>query len=441
MPGDDAMTRRRLLAALTAPALAGCANLDLGFGEETTTLDGKALRSIATADAPPVPKTVPVTIAAAYLDERHRRARADLDAVPAPLDADDIPNGAVRARLQAMRERTRESLRRAETARSSFERMLALRNARERAATLRSAWRSIDGDLTRGGLLDDAETVEADLRAFRDRWEYLGRDPVDTALVGATIERGIDHGLAVASVSERQLQFEAENPVTVGELGGDIARGRAALDDCAHLYDRQTAGETSDFGAAVQAGATTLHDATARRRQTLPEYDSDDPSSSVGRDIEGTVSEYALEELYDRIRYASRRREPRIDARPGSAVLTAVEQLSALRAFASLYERVAAGESVAVESASDVETLRSRAVEAIDAATEEAPHAHLASRALADPVGLVRYADRELENLDREVEAAWLARDLAQYVVSAALARAVPDAVGRAVSALRGALD
>lgn len=436
------VTRRGVLALVGTAATAGCSEIRAGVsGDRSTRIDGADVRSATEGDVPAVPRTVPVGIEGSYLEGRADRARRLLSGVPTPLDREEVPNGAIREELAAMHQGAREALAAAGDAGSPYEAMESLRSARGHAGALDAAWRAIDADLTREALLGDAEAIRRDVRNFRDGWRYAGTDPIRAVLVSAPVEEAVRRAMARASVDAAELRTEEENPVTVGELGGDLERARALLDDGTYLRDRylDSLADAPGLGSTLRSAAGSLVSAARERRRGLPEYDPDDPSASVGRDVEETPAAWALRDLYDRATYLGRIGDERSDGRLATAVLLAGERLADLRAFESLHGRVAGGETFAVDGASDVESIRSAAVRAVEAALADAGHPRLARRALADPAAMIRFADRELRDVRDEVEARWIAREVGEYVTAAATARGVPRATERVAAALEGA--
>lgn len=439
--GPVVSTRRGVLALVGTTAFAGCSGIPSGILEEQpATLDGTELRALAERDAPAIPERAVVDIEGAVLDARRDHVRELLSGVPTPFSSREIPNGAIREELASMHERALDALDAADSAGSPYETLTSLRDARSRAGALNAAWRAIDAGLTREALLEDAAVVRREGRAFDERWRYVGDDPVRAVLIADRLERGVERAIAVASVDREELAAEQENPVTVGELGGDIERGRALLDDGAYLYDRYTASVTgaTALESTIRSAARAAVDTVETRQRDLPAFDPGDPAATFGRDIEETPAAWALRDLYGHVSNTRGIDHARSNDQPAHVVLQAQEQLARIRAFTALYERIDDGERFAIEAASDVEALRSTAVAAVMAARSAAPDPRLARRLLADLAGGIRYTDREFADLRDEIEAAWIARDVSFYVTTAAIARAIPDAVDRITSLLAG---
>ncbi|WP_311170483.1 hypothetical protein [Halobellus ordinarius] len=163
-------SRRQFLSlagALGLASLAGCADRLPGTGPET--IDGDALSDMVDDDAPTVPETLPIDIDASFIDEQRAAAQAKLDDVPAPFDADAIPNGVIRERLNDNYSSARESLRRASDAPTPYERLGAANHARTDAHEVSVAWRAIEDEVTVAALRSARSAVSDDVDAFIER--------------------------------------------------------------------------------------------------------------------------------------------------------------------------------------------------------------------------------------------------------------------------------
>lgn len=433
------MNRRAVLAALASTPLAGCGGVLRDVtGRSRPTLDGTAIRAAVRGDAPTVPERVPVDIEDRYVAAGADRVRALLDPVPMPLGPRQIPNGAIRERLAAAHDRAKDQLTAAEDAASLYEAIRSIRHARSEAAELNAGWRAIDDGLTREGLLDEAEAINDDVAAFEASWSYLGADPVRATLVHRRIEFDVDRAAAESSVGPASLDREQESPVSVGDLGGDLERARALLDDVTYLFGRFTASldDPVDLQEEIRAAADTLRETVLSRVDSLPAFADTDPSASFDRDIEDTPVAWALRELHDDASYTGWENRRGAPDHPARTVLVAETKLAELRAFAALHERVADGSPVGLDSASTVASHRSAAIAAIESARASPPHPGLVNHGLTDPAMWIRAADRDLADVDDDVPPGTIAWDVGFYLAAAAVARAVPAAVADVVAAL-----
>ena len=429
-------TRRGVLALAATTALAGCNAVDgdLLDGDirstDLPTLDPAALRTVASADPPSVLRTVPVEIPDSYVEAGVARARDLLGSVPAPFDADEIPNGAIRRRLGDRYDDADESVAAVGDTGSPLETTADLRHAREEARAVVAAWRAIDGDLTVEAVRASAEESWAALNRFRYRWDYLGTDPVAALVVHGVVEERLR--LATLSV-ERAVgrgRTTRDDALAVGERASHLEAARAALDDAALVYEPfRKSGDARSLRSGFVRAVDGLEAVVRDRRRRLPDGDPETPSSYVTDDVAETPVGYAIGELARRLSFSSELRERDPD-RYATALLAGYGKLTRLRAFESLRERVAADEHVTVESAADVRTLRRRAVEAVTSAREREANPHLNRRELSTAAGLLRYADERLGDLraDETVDADSITRELGDYVRAAAVARAVPEA-------------
>ena len=425
-------TRRGALACLGA--LAGCSTTNpLGGGRETE-LDATALRALGAESSPSIPERLPVGVGADHLAASEERARTLLAAVPATLGPDEIPNGAIRERIRRRREYAVERLDTAADAPTPFERLEALADARAEARFAAGAWRAIDQGLTRDDLAEEAETVRDDRTAFRERWQYLGGDPVVAVRVHAEIERRVEGGRADVALGEPR-RYRVGNPLGVGEVAEEIERARVAVADAAHLYDRLLASvdEPTDLRSRFVDARRTLRDAFEAERADLPDVDPERPWQVEGVEVADTPAERALDELYRPI--DPRHGDGWDEAPPARSLHWAHASLIGVAAFGSLRARVADGETFAVESVDDVAAMRSEAVDAVRVAA--ADPSILTRTTLTDSTNRLRHADARLTETGDDTTAARIRHEVSTYPVVWARARATPPASERVAGVLR----
>ncbi|RCU47397.1 hypothetical protein DU504_08850 [Haloplanus salinus] len=429
------LTRRGALVALGA--LAGCSGANpLSSEPEPVELDAAALRGVVDDSAPSLPERLPVGIAEAHVAAGEDRARALLDAVPATLGPDEIPNGAIREEVRRAREGAATEISAAKAESTPFARLEAFGGARAEARFAAGSWRAIDEGLTREDLRGEAETVRSDRRALHDRWRYVGDDPVAATLVHAAIEDRIASGRSGVAAGEPR-RYRADNPLGVGELAEEVERARVAVDDAAHIYDRLTAtlDDPADLRDRLVDARRRLRDAFEAEREPLSSIDRQEPWQVEGVDVEDTPAAEALEELFRPI-------DPERDdgwdgTTPAEALTWAHASFVTLAAFVALRERVREGETFAVESVTDVDAVRSAAIEALRAAEASPAEPALTRHSTAELAAQLAWVDEELLNEEGSVRTSWLRNDVGTYLTVMARARATPAASERVAEALR----
>jgi len=441
MSDDFRTTRRGVLALAGSTVLAGCGALPGLGGSSPPDLDAARLGEIASREVPTTPQTVPVTIADEHVQGHADRAQALLSEAPLPFDEGEIPNGAMREEMNTAAETARSTLEESQNAASPYEAISVLRDARGKGRAVATAWAYADEGLRRGDLEDDADALAGDVAAFRDRLSYVGDDPVRAMLVYEPVESLVASAANDADgwPEDPRTTRLAENLVSVGEYAADLERGRAALTDATYLFDGLRGDLTTSrnlaetFEGALDELLDTLRTETA-------DVDGTDPVSAVvDADIEGSLVEIPLQYLHSDIARGGSITTHREDGEVASALVAVHRELTRVRAFQDLRERVESGESYAVESAEDVATLREDAVTAIERALDETAEPGLSRTELHNLVQLVATVDDDVGRYeDREtVPADWLQRDLGEYVYVAAVARATPPVSETVAGALR----
>jgi len=332
-------SRRRLLAGLgsaAASALAGCSGLPVG---DESGPDQPPV-SLATDDIGPVawPESpFPVAVPGSLADAHEARARALLDEVPTEPS---IPNEAVAADLGSDRERAASGIDRAVDDPWPLGALAAWRRRRERAATVRGAYRAATGDGDAAAAAERRQAVRADLRAFEADVTYRARSTREAVLAYDPVESL----LADAERHVRPTPAYPDDPVgepfRAGEAVGHVETARATLDDATGLreaYLAERSGTTARW-TDVAAAAEALGGSARRTRGAVRESLSGVPS---GDDLQDTVARELLRETEWIV-------ESRIDDIDGAmdrgAYATAV--VAAGRALAAIEARRAAGEAI-----------------------------------------------------------------------------------------------
>ncbi|WP_226021956.1 hypothetical protein [Halomicrobium salinisoli] len=426
MPDSGRITRRGLLGIVGASALAGCSSLEgIGGGDGGPTIDTYHLPDVDEEAEPAVVASVPVDVGSGYLGGARDRIDELLSTLPTPFGPDAIPNGHVRDRLVHAAEDATTAGSEARSAETEFEALQSLQRGRERARYAAAGWAVADEGLTVDDVREERREAVTEAAEFRERREYVGADPVRAALVHARIEDALRWAVDDDPVHRSQQDGAL---LTVAEWGEAAESTRAHAADARHLQER--------FAASLPDGAGTV-DATLTGAAEALLADVRDRQSSLPP--EPTAEDYDTHHwVLSDLRWEAESGTERLAdaAGPASAVVDATERLAYVRALERVEERVDDGERFRVESAEDVATLRSEALEALRVALDESASSDLARTVVADVAWRVANGDRNLARLHGEVQASRLDRSIREYVVARAVSFATPWAVERAVEAL-----
>lgn len=439
---DRGLDRRRFLHGLgVAAALgtAGCSGVTLGTENEPT-IDAGKLQALTAEPAPSIPERIPVDIEAAYLDELDADVRETLETVPTPLTATHVPNGAIREDLTHLREHVETDLEAARNAASPYESVETYGRATSAATEVATAWAVIDEGVTRADVTDRVSAIDQARARFRRRWAYVGDDPVVATVVHAALETRVRTATRILADEPSGRPHPPENALTIGELAGRLEEARFAIETADYLDQRYTDSlddETALHGR-FDAAADTLATAVSDRTRQLPDFDPENPDALVDREISGTLAAEVLESLYREIDPESNFVADQLDdGYPANAVLSAVWTLAKLRAFESVRNRVADGESFTIESVADVRSRRAAAVDALREPPDGLESLVLANQVRSQLAHDLRFADRRLSDHDGSVRPSFVHYEVGTYIEIDAITQALPASVAQAVDALR----
>jgi len=437
------LDRRRFLAASGATGLAllaGCTDRIPIIGDSRQMLDGDALSAIADEEPPTVPETLPVDIEASFIEQHRTAAQSNLDAVPAPFDDTEIPNGVIRERLNDDYGYARESLQQADAAQTPYSRLGHTTHARVTSRQLQAAWRTIESDLTRSDLEAEVPQIEDHLDAFVSGWSYVGDDPVRAAVVHAEIEGEIRGSRRWLTIRPEEFSSASGQSLELGEMASDLEHARVSVAVASYFFDRFRGGlgEQVDQEPRFERARRELQERLQREAESLPREDIDDPTEFVDRDVDETAGIRALAEL-------ARDARRRVDDMGGSddgprlatELLLASRALAHLQAYQSLRERIENGDDVAIDDVEDVRALRSDAVAAIEEAREAEQGQLLVRATLPRFANEIRWTDDRFADLSGSVSAESVTFDAVEYVVVAELCRALPSASADVATVLR----
>ena len=436
MRNSSGQTRRAVIAgagtAITA-SLAGCSGLP--FSESQPTVTGEQLSVILDEEPPSIPDRLPVTFESSYLDDTTRKLESALASVPAPFEAAHVPNGAMRNRLNQNLETTRETLTDSKTEPTPQERAGSLRYARRKTGYVVGGWAAIDDDRSIPDVRDDGATLRTDLDGFRRRWTYLGTDPIESVVVNAAIAGLVRSSIGdlndVLTVRER----DTTTALDVAEADERLASARGELRDAAHLLDRLRGRDgTQDRRKVLATAADALTDRMADRRASAG---LEEGPFTAEADREAMPAERALRDLRDDVRRDDARDPSETGAFP-QAIVGAHRTLAQIGAVEMLRSRVDAEEAVDPTSVEDVDTIRTRARNAIVEAHSKGEYPRLDRLQTHRLAAVLRYVDERLARVDADDEVAlsrldWEFRDLAR---TEAVARSVNDASATVAEAL-----
>jgi len=430
--------RREFLRATGAVGLLGTAGCNAVFGgsDGARSIPAAQLQSIAAAGPPAIPETIPVDVEAAFLQDSAEAVGTILRSVPTPLTAQEIPNGVIRQHVSSTVDRARSYRHGAEAADSPYQAMWRLRRAWGEARAADAAWAAIETGLTRGQVADRGPDLIADVEAFTEAWRYVGNAPVPAALVHSVLEQWIRGARNRATIGRARFQREPENPITIGELAGDLGQARAAIDQSRYVFSRFAASlaERRDLLQLFQLAGGTLADAVRERRRALP--DVDDPAELVDGEASSAALE-ALDLLYAEATQLEDAEHARAEGRPARGVVLAQPVLARIRAIEYLQGQSSAGESFAVESADDVRAIRAGAIEAMRSARDATSEPLLTDWALADLTDQLRRADDDLIDSEGSVQVEFLEFTISQYLYVEAISRGLPETSAQVAAALR----
>ncbi|KTG11537.1 hypothetical protein AUR64_03285 [Haloprofundus marisrubri] len=436
--------RREALSLLAGMSLTGCAGRVPGIGPEE--VEASRLQPIVEQTVPTVPQTVPVSIEASFVAGHVEEARQLRNEVPAPLDSDEIPNEAIRERMNRLAEVVDERLRAVSDGATPFERLQRAQRARVGARELSAAWRTIDTEFTTDGVRDDARSVREAVDAFVSRWSYLGDDPVRALRVHGEIERSLQAARNWATFESRDYPSNDTGPFVAGEMASDLERARTHLTLASYLFERLRNDIDSERNLRSRFEETKqgLIGRVKRRRGSLPDRSDDEsPTALVDRTVDETAGVWGLHSLYEETTREARALERTQSEENESVanvsldVLDLFGALLSIRGFEQLRRRIENGDDVDVSSASDLRSVRQNAVNAIEAARETTQNEALVRYFLPRYVSYIRWGDKHFEGRSGTIPVSGLRRDASEYVVATSLYRALPKVSATVAAALR----
>ena len=429
-------SRRSVLGACGAglAALAGCAELDVEFGDdEEREYDPGPLAAIAEEEPPTRPDVFPVAVTDEMLGRHYDRARELVAAVP---ERPDVPNGVVAERLRRLRERATEDVDDRPDAATGPQRLADARRTRGEAAEANGAYRAAVDEIERESVARSREELRADLHELAAASSYRGSDPASALVVHAELEGLRGRARRSAEAWPSVPADPATDVFRVGEIAGTVEEGWAALGDAIRLRTRYLDGASDprSYRAATTAATHRLDRRASIRRRRVGEFLDVRAGEAFERDVEGTPAAGLYEEARRDVEFVSEDADRARRAGDfATATLGAARGLASLGAFRTVIDAVEAGEYGPPEDAERVAAAHREATTALRDAwtTEPAGVSVEVAEPAREAIAEAHYRLEDTEGEPYEVDSAFVS-----LVYARRYAEAVPDVVASVVEAL-----
>ncbi len=422
------LDRRTLLGTVgtgLAASFAGCGFLG-GNADDPVELDPDDLREALSTPTPEYTTPVPVTPAQSAIRASLDRTDELLAAVPADLTPSDVPNGAIRQRIQETRESAVEERERATERDSAYRRLRRTRYARRDAAEAAVAFKAVEGETTLEEVRAERDALSETVTADLDDVAYVGGDWERTLYVTQRLEYDL---LGASRWLDYHLRAVDPSALDVGKLGGRVEYARATSAVVEHLSDRHRARSgTQRFGDTFERALDGTIERASER--SLPER-GDEPAdlveTEVGDGPRSIVLDYCLRELLDS---EAGLRDRLADRRLAAGLQRAYSFERDYRACERIRARI--GDVETLDGVDPLWEARERAIRlvtevGVDPEMPTLPAAMLSR--LADRIGDIDDDVRRTLDSEDEVCADDLEWPYADYVWVGEQLRALPDAV------------
>ncbi|WP_224337953.1 hypothetical protein [Haloprofundus halobius] len=438
------LRRRQILSLIAATSFTGCVDHVSVLGPKE--IEAARLQPIVEKAVPSAPETVPVPIEASFVATQLDEAQRLLSEVPAPFDSDEIPNGAIRERMNRLADVVDERLRTVSDGATPFERLHHAGYVRADARELHAAWQTIDAEFTADEIRRDAESIRGALDTFASRWSYLGDDPVRAVRVHGEIERYLLGARNWATFEAHEQPTSNTDPFEVAEMACDLERARFDLAVARYLFERlrEDIDRERTLRPTFEKARRELYDRVRQRSELLPERTGgDSPTELVDRNVNETAGVWALHSLYEGVTGTIRRLDTtrEVESSPSVSldILEAFGTLVSLRGFEQLRTRIEDGDTVEISSVSDLRTARRNAVAAVESARETTRRQALIRHYLPRYVNHISWGDEQFEGRSGTIPVPSIQRDASEYVIAATLCRVLPEVSESVAAVLRGA--
>lgn len=422
------LDRRSLLASIGtgfAAAIAGCSDT-LGADDDRREFGPEERKVVLSAARPAVERPAPVHPSETAFDAALDRLDELLERVPAPLEADHVPNEAVRHEIARAREIAVTRRERLSDASDPFHAARAAVPARRYAGEAAGAYRAVDGELTRDRVVADRDDRRARVSERAASIEYVGDDRQRTLLLTHHLESDLAAG---GRWIENQPREQTAPELEIGELAGVVEYADATLAFVDDLAQRHA--ERLDYGRSFES---TFSDALDRSLDAIDDADvpewEPDPSAHVDADISETPAARLVVEGKASIHRAKDRTADAAETgRTSTALRAACEFERDVRAFETVREDVEDGSYRSIEEIEAVRRVREAAIERAEEVPFDPSEPTLGGDLVADAYQRIEAEDVRIErNVDRDYSSD-MVTEYRTYAWIAAQLAALPDAV------------
>ena len=423
------LDRRTLLGSVGAGALAsvaGCVDL-LGSDDSPRRFEGDELGAILSTDAPDVVRPVPVQPSEDATTASVDRLEGLIESVPDPLEPDDVPNEAVRRRVDRQREIAEYRRDALERSPDRFRRYVSSVRARRYAGQATGSLAAVDGDLSRSDVVEDRDEVLGELETRLAGIDHVGDDRDRTLVLEHRLEREL--GTAKRFLENRPRDRYGNEALDLGDAAGTIERARGVVSFVEAVQRRHD--ERLEDGRSFASTFDTALDRSLEAVESVDVVDRwNEPSAMTDADVSGTPAERLLVEAGRTTSSTASRTTARAD---GGQTASALRYAAAFerdrRALKAIRERIEDGAHREIDSVDDVRDVREAALEAAADAPFDPDDPTLGGDLLADAYGRIENADDLVREYLEEGRSYDLFRQYADYATIGAQLDALPDAI------------
>ncbi|QLK27329.1 hypothetical protein HYG81_06935 [Natrinema zhouii] len=425
MTGLDRRTVLGSIGTGVLGATAGCLEF-FESDDPRRRFEADELAPILAMDRPEIKRPAPVQPNESSVGEAIVRLDELIDVVPEPLEADDVPNEAVRDEI----DRTHEIARaRRDALEDSSDRFHALQRsvvARRYAGEAAVAIEAVRDERT----LEDVESERDDVRTRienrRAAVDHVGDDVQRTLL----LEHCLESELEIAEWwLDNRPRDGTSGTFAVGSIGGVVERARAAVSFAEEL-ERRHEERLEDERSFESRFETALERSLDAIEEANVPNDSTEPTDLVDAEVSETIAERVLLEGEIAVVNAS---EQTTDAATNDETSTALWYACAFerdrRALETIRERIEDGAHRSLETADDARTVRESALESAADVPFEPEESSLGGDHLADGYEQLGLVDSRIRGAIDDGWRTELFSEYADYVVIGAQLEALPEAI------------